>query len=306
MGNRRDKKEHVLVLSSGLKADIDGATFINPYNRAFHREMIRVLRNISFLAGFALTRFARKAVKEASTIVITDSDATLSVMRWVKRHSKENAKLVLYYRNKISSVRSRLSPDKVRKAGFEAWSYNMDDCRKLGLTYLHQVINPSPLFTKKEPETRADYDVVFVGRAKGRQADLEAAKQLFDSVGLRSYFFVVDFPDLPDNACVDQNHLGNAEYLSLIQKSNAVLDLVNENNYGLTCRPLEAMNLKRKVITNFADIKEYDFYSKDNFFVLGIDDADSLIDFINSAYNDVPEQILSGYTLSNWVNAFRK
>jgi hypothetical protein len=79
-------------------------------------------------------------------------------------------------------------------------------------------------------------------------------------------------------------------------KSKALLDLVQENQNGLTWRPIEAMYYRKKLITNYENIRQYDFYRKENIFILGKDDLSTLNLFINSEYADLPVEIVNRYT----------
>lgn len=58
------------------------------------------------------------------------------------------------------------------------------------------------------------------------------------------------------------------EYLKVVKRSRAVLDIVKKNNYGLTLRVLEALVAHKKLITNYMDIKKMEFYNESNIFLL--------------------------------------
>ena len=95
-------------------------------------------------------------------------------------------------------------------------------------------------------------------------------------------------------------------YLEKLSVSNAVLDLVNTENYGLTLRPLEALFYNKKVITNYREIKLYDFYNKNNIFVIGEDSVDNLNDFLKKPYIELPNNIVESYTFDKWISRFFK
>ena len=69
-------------------------------------------------------------------------------------------------------------------------------------------------------------------------------------------------------------------------------------------RALEAMFYRKKLITNFKDIKEYDFYKKDNIFIIGEDDLNNIKNFVNTGYVDIPENIIKKYTIDGWIENF--
>ncbi|KFC18715.1 glycosyltransferase [Chryseobacterium sp. FH1] len=87
--------------------------------------------------------------------------------------------------------------------------------------------------------------------------------------------------------------------------SKAILDLVRDNQTGLSFRIFEAMALEKKLITDNAKIKDYDFYNPNNILVLNNDYDNLQSDFFQKPYHKIPEHIYNKYTLENWiVNVF--
>ena len=94
------------------------------------------------------------------------------------------------------------------------------------------------------------------------------------------------------------------QILKYIAESKCIIDIVQEGQEGLTWRPLEAMFYRKKLITNFKDIKEYDFYKKDNIFIIGEDDPSNIKNFVNTGYVDIPQNIIKKYTIDGWIENF--
>lgn len=89
-----------------------------------------------------------------------------------------------------------------------------------------------------------------------------------------------------------------------VLESNCVLDLVQENQGGITWRPLEAMFYKKKLVTSFKKIANYDFYCQENVFILGIDDLNKLYEFIQAPYRSIDKNIIRKYTADGWIENF--
>lgn len=81
-----------------------------------------------------------------------------------------------------------------------------------------------------------------------------------------------------------------------------MIDIAHPNQKGLSMRPFEALGLKRKLITNNTDIKNYDFYNENNIFVVNdfnnIEIPDS---FLNNPYEELPDKIYEKYYIKNWL-----
>lgn len=94
------------------------------------------------------------------------------------------------------------------------------------------------------------------------------------------------------------------ELIKLIGQSKSIIDIVSNNQKGLTLRVMESIFFKKKLITNNESIKEYDFYNPNNIFILQFDDIKNLKSFINSEYDELDKRILEKYEFETWVNSF--
>lgn len=95
------------------------------------------------------------------------------------------------------------------------------------------------------------------------------------------------------------------EYLKVVKRSRAVLDIVKRNNYGLTLRVLEALVAHKKLITNYMDIKKMEFYNESNIFLLeGEDKLENLGQFLNKPFFPIAEEIIASYSEQAWIWRF--
>lgn len=88
------------------------------------------------------------------------------------------------------------------------------------------------------------------------------------------------------------------DIISLYRKSKAILDLPSSSQSGLSMRTIESLGLRQKIVTTNSYIKEYDFYSDNNVWVLGSDCK------IESEWFDKPylldDSIRSRYSITSW------
>lgn len=101
------------------------------------------------------------------------------------------------------------------------------------------------------------------------------------------------------------HHIGKAlnfqENYDTIKKSTAILDLVNNVHNGLSFRVFESIGLKKKLITNNSEVKNYDFYDENNIFVLGDRKLEDLKEFISTPYRKIDDTIMEKYSFTNWI-----
>lgn len=156
--------------------------------------------------------------------------------------------------------------------------------------------------------TKIDLDVYFVGYYKeDRIENLLLLSRKFKELGLKTSI----------NLCVGSSKeikKLNKEPVNLISKqlpfeenifnisrSKIVLDVANTVHTGLSMRPFEAVGYKKKLITNNALIKKYDFYNPNNIFVIENGNIDGIERFIALPYEELPEEIMRKYSFSNWI-----
>jgi hypothetical protein len=180
------------------------------------------------------------------------------------------------------------------------YSFDDNDCTKYGLRYR----NTYYFSTISLPENPTVYDICFVGADKGRLTRLLQLKYEIEALGLTIALHITDSDTRkPSRSYAYQERIGYEDVLQYISKSNAILDLVQDGQSGLTQRPMEALFFKKKLITNDEGILKADFYCKDNIFILGHDTTRDLTEFLRSPFAPVSDAIRDRYDFGKWVDS---
>lgn len=182
------------------------------------------------------------------------------------------------------------------------FSYDREDCGRYNFVKINNYLDPS-WFTCISLEN-ARYDIFSVM-----------------SFTRERYSQIVNFLDDNPNICpniylyidnerkrkyindtrvkvIDTIMLGD-ELKENIENSKVILDLLQGHQTGMSFRVYESLAYKRKLITTNANIVNYDFYNPSNIFIL---EGESVPEsFFYTDYEDVPEDIISKYHLSSWV-----
>lgn len=195
-------------------------------------------------------------------------------------------------------------------------SFDKGDCQTYGFHYNAQFI-PGGVVRKETGEQDLNTDVFFVGKDKGRISQILKLHSLFGKLDIKCKFWVL--PERSISYTTEEKHyliFRGKQYWKYIipyekilvqdAKSRAILDIVQEGQKGLTWRPIEALHLHKKLITNFCDIKYYDFYNQENIFILGEDDIDKLPEFLNLPYQPVNETIVGAYSFQGMIQQIYK
>lgn len=102
--------------------------------------------------------------------------------------------------------------------------------------------------------------------------------------------------------------LNKKDLLQKVANSHVILDIQHPNQNGLTMRCIETLGAKRKLITTNKEIIKYDFYHKNNIFIIGRDlfqnegDVEKLSEFLKLPYIDISSSIYNIYSIESWIN----
>ena len=194
-------------------------------------------------------------------------------------------RIIVCYRNRVHDINYNglvlYNPCLLKKIyRCDVWSYSEQDCLQYNLNLYHQfhIISKSDI----DVEINPIYDFFFVGSDKGRISTIVELAHRISSLGFSYLFKVV--PTASNYSDQEKQFLSKPipynEVIGYIKKSKCVVDIVSNQNCGLTYRSLEAYIFKKKLITNYMNIINESFYNKDNVFIIGYDDFENLSDFI--------------------------
>lgn len=208
-----------------------------------------------------------------------------------ERH--KDKRLIFYYWN---PVKLSMNPNKIPPA-FEKWSYSLFDSKKYGLKF-NDTFTFSDLFSVRKRNNIIKYDIVFVGKDKGRKKSLLTIKKAFEKEGLRCYFHIT--ATHPKIQRFGYNHpISYEELLSIEDESKAILDLYLEPRSGFSLRVIEAAFLNKTLITN--NLSLVSFFSKNKMVHIKECDFDYLPGFYECVFSD---KYLQYFDYDNWLARF--
>lgn len=197
----------------------------------------------------------------------------------------------------------------------EIFSFDKNDIKKYSFSEANNYNYINEL-TKEKSETET-VDVIYIGSFDSRMDMIEKIGEKLQSKDIKFNFFIVGkkatlytfknfFSRKYRHLIFKRKRIEQEKTLELYQNSKVILDIVRENQSGLSFRIFEALGLQKKIITNNATITDFDFYNPKN--ILVIDSDASSIDkkFIESPYQILTSAIYAKYTIENWVGTIFK
>lgn len=231
---------------------------------------------------------------EYKNIIFFDPLIVPEYIEWI--HEKyPHSKIILSYENRANKT---INPDAVPSYVIK-WSYDMEDCNEYSMHWM----TPSFLGEyKRECSPIPKYDVLYVGRDKGRAEYLLQLEKELKEIGLKTYFHIcADRQYLKLKKKYYKKLLSYDEYLELLVDSRAILNIVPEGQRSVTQREMEAVFDGIKCITNNLGVKDFELYDKSVFFILGEDNIKCLPLFLNVAPKAYDTELLKQYDFKNRI-----
>ena len=185
------------------------------------------------------------------------------------------------------------------------FTYSLEDSKKYGFIY-------KPFFfSYKKDNLKKEFDVSFIGTAHSDRLEIvnKILPQL-KSNKIKSYFRVYISKEKYLKKLLWLKKEKNIyitepkpykEVIEIFSKSKVILEIQHPKQKTITTRSIEALGTKTKVITTVEDIKNQDFYSEDNFFVIDRKNPSIPINWINKPFKETSEKVLEKYELKNWI-----
>lgn len=188
------------------------------------------------------------------------------------------------------------------------YSFDDTDIEKYGFERLTNY-NYLPFLPKEKQNPQKDV-LYLTSYDRKRLQQLNCLSEKFETMGLRFKIFVIGKRVwkhkiiklfLKNSITFNQRRISLESIPGFYSDARVILDLMRENQYGLSFRVFEAMALEKKIITDNEKIKQYDFYNPTNILVLNKDFSNLNKDFFEKPYEKLPEEIYQKYTIDNWV-----
>lgn len=264
---------------------------LNRYCGLQHRFVRQVFQTSALppglLFGKELLKLLRSLNHNDSVLICDYSSA--NILKALRRTINSNVRVSLWFWNPIleNSVEQIVC---AKSLGFEVHTFDSIDAERYDLKLSTQFF---PLSLKSE-SLDIEKDFYFQGYDKGRANLLhDLAKQLNQ---YKTHINIVH----SSKDCIPY-----LQYIENIKTTRCLIDIVQAGQSGLTLRPLEALAFNKKLLTNNSEIVKYDFYRKENVFLLGKDNIAEIDIFLNTPYVDIDRQTKDCYDSNTWINQFK-
>lgn len=251
----------------------------------------RIFREIWFCLRLPQRIWFRKIDENVDNIIVQDPLITKQYLLWLQSIYPK-AKIRFMYQNMVGRAK-HIVPSEI-PSGITIWTYDGYDSRKYGLNLLQSGGYYNYLIGEKREKI---YDVFFVGADKGRGESLLKLQKQMERLGLRTKFIIAPDGRFSKNKKYYSKPISYTEVIDYVTKSKSILNITLPNQLGATMRDYESIFNETKLITTNRNVKNFDFYIKDNVFILGERDLSELPKFLTTPFVPIAREILTKHTL---------
>lgn len=239
----------------------------------------------------------REKVREYDNAIVFNRNLNWNIIEFLKKKNP-NIRVIVWYWDTLK--REQEIPAKYHKM-CEIWSFDPVDCIKYNFKKNVQFYVPRIANIDCEPY----YDAVLIAKDKGRYKIIMEIVEKLKSAGKKVYLRIVADKTSSQKGCAAYGKaLEYEELMGITARSRAIIEIVKQGQQGLTERTLEALFLRKKLITTNKAIIDEEFYNPLNIMIWDNPTFEEIHEFFSVPYNTVPDEILNKYTFDAWIENF--
>ena len=199
-----------------------------------------------------------KQLEHTDLIIAVAYNSTYRIFKMMKRKYPQIRKILYWW----DPVKKTISPDQVSDSVCEKWTFHKQDADRYRIRYNPQFFARDLQLCTKYRNLPYQYDIAFFGAAgeavyASRIKILSELDRVCKKMGIHVCFGLWYHNRIRKNRPFElKKYLNEEEYYKVLMQSKAILDITEPGNEWLTLRPVEALYLGKKLITNNRFIKE--------------------------------------------------
>lgn len=283
----------------------------------------------------------KEHIADAKQVIVFDYGYQWGMEQYIRKKNPE-CKVYLFYWNIITPKRINYKLFQEKEA---IYSTDHGDCKKYGFQYNDMFYGRKYLEAfKRNPDLQLENiekavqnglqqeiaeekenskiqskgmekkgRIFFLGADKGRGRELYTWKNYLEKAGLRCDFNILWTSK--DKAYQEElsgillkQPLSYEEYLRKAAQADILLEIVQAGQQAPSMRVMEAIYLSKKLISNNAYLKEFDFYNENNIYILPREvtqgEEAKLKKFLETPFQEYSDDILEKYDEPAWEKRF--
>lgn len=253
----------------------------------------KIIKRLRFLKNIYSILFGewKKNILSYDEVIVFDNGLDEYILKWIFNKRKSKIKVWVWNSTNFNLLRFRKFA--------EIYSFDKQNCIDYKWNYLCQFYFDGHFINDKHGK-----GLFFIGYDKDRNYPIEYLQEYLDN-NMLPYEFYIYNPSFNkhviNNIYYINEFMDYDDIISKIIDCECVIELTKKKQTGITVRCLEALFFEKKLITDNLDVLSFDFYNKNNIFVLGVDDLVNLKNFLSKPLVKISNDIKYKYTYDAWL-----
>lgn len=249
-----------------------------------------------------------KKLNEYSSIVVFDVcfDADKTLLYNISKKASKADKYFYSWNIVKNEVKYQKMRETVDKAGFKYFCYDHGNCEKYNMHFNTIMYDKNSVL----PSVASEYDTLFLGFLKDRKDKLLSLYNTLKTAGTNAKFVITAMRNETINETLpfeySTSYIAYYDYLDMLSKSRAILDISQKGQDGYSMRVMEAIFYDKKLITTNEAVRNSSFYDENNVLIIDLDKTTSeeIHAFFEKEFHPYPEQIRDYYSFEAWIDRF--
>jgi hypothetical protein len=197
----------------------------------------------------------------------------------------------------------------LNKTQLNVFTFDEGDATSLKFNKINQVYRfPNTSLLQKQTDFKTD--VFFIGKDKHRSEIIAQLIQLLKQQNICFDFYIIKDKHTITNWQIEpyykNNEISYEDSLEKITQTKCIIEILQKGQTGMTLRTLEAIFLKKKLITTNCDIVKTPIYHPNNIYILDYksNTYKSIKEFLDCEYYNIPDNVIRNYDVEYWIKQF--
>lgn len=274
--------------------EYSNVTALKPYSSSSYIKKAFTFFNSPFSLRY-LNGEIYKALEDADLVILFDFNGYDIVANEIVKLGK---RVIVWHWNIIRKRKAILRLKRLNPL-VEKWTFDKNDAQKYNMK-----LNTQFYFESDFRHNKDKYDVIFIGLDKGRVKLIKELNNMLKKSNYKTYIKI--FSKRKKGSLYYNQFIEYNKIIKISNESKCILEIVQDNQSGVTLRTLEALYFRKKLVTNNKNLRELPFYNENNIFILK-DDLSNFSDFdnfMNSKLVDVSKEIRDMFSFQSWLDNF--
>ncbi len=257
----------------------------------------------------------KSIIDQYDVVIVNNVLRGRDVIEYIQSYNP-HARIIVYFESKLDDDDRKNPRFYNGLKNLEFFTFDKNDSQRYGIPFVRLYYDPAyfgplslPLseIKKKAAQNGIQQEVYYAGRVHDRLDRLMKVREILETQGISHKLFILKnfhrHYGKSYEKYLSNQKIAYSEILQNVMQSRCILEIPQKGQRGMTYRAMEAAIYHKKLITDNKYATDYEFYTPERVFILGVDPIDKLKEFVQQdcPWGDEKADV-SMYTPEYWLD----